>query len=177
LNALALALGASLAWGVADFTGPLVSRTLGTLRVLLWAQVGGVVAIAIAVGVRGHGPGGWGVLFAIAAAFGGTAGLYAYYRGMATGTMAVVAPIAGASAIVPVIFGVLTVDDREQARDRLGGKEGHKGEEAALAGANDGALGQRLAGADLRRAHVADRRSVPGPAVSGSVPAAGRVVH
>jgi 6,7-dimethyl-8-ribityllumazine synthase len=34
---------------------------------------------------------------------------------------------------VPVIFGVLTVDDREQAKDRLGGKEGHKGEEAALA--------------------------------------------
>jgi 6,7-dimethyl-8-ribityllumazine synthase len=33
---------------------------------------------------------------------------------------------------VPVIFGVLTVDDREQAHDRLGGKEGHKGEEAAL---------------------------------------------
>ena len=33
---------------------------------------------------------------------------------------------------VPVIFGVLTVDSREQARDRLGGKEGHKGEEAAL---------------------------------------------
>ena len=32
---------------------------------------------------------------------------------------------------VPVIFGVLTVDDREQARDRLGGREGHKGEEAA----------------------------------------------
>jgi 6,7-dimethyl-8-ribityllumazine synthase len=33
---------------------------------------------------------------------------------------------------IPVIFGVLTVDDREQARDRLGGKEGHKGEEAAF---------------------------------------------
>jgi len=33
---------------------------------------------------------------------------------------------------IPVIFGVLTVDDREQAHDRLGGKEGHKGEEAAL---------------------------------------------
>src|SRR4051794_23465569 len=33
---------------------------------------------------------------------------------------------------IPVIFGVLTVDDRRQARDRLGGKEGHKGEEAAL---------------------------------------------
>ena len=33
---------------------------------------------------------------------------------------------------VPVIFGVLTVDNREQALDRLGGNEGHKGEEAAL---------------------------------------------
>jgi 6,7-dimethyl-8-ribityllumazine synthase len=33
---------------------------------------------------------------------------------------------------VPVIFGVLTVDNREQAQARLGGSEGHKGEEAAL---------------------------------------------
>ena len=33
---------------------------------------------------------------------------------------------------VPVIFGVLTVDNRQQAVDRLGGNEGHKGEEAAL---------------------------------------------
>jgi 6,7-dimethyl-8-ribityllumazine synthase len=32
---------------------------------------------------------------------------------------------------VPVIFGVLTVDTREQAIERIGGKEGHKGEEAA----------------------------------------------
>jgi len=110
LTPLLLAFGASLAWGVADFAGPLVSRTLGTLRVLLWAQVGGVVAIAIAVGVRGHGPGGWGVLFAIAAAFGGTAGLYAYYRGMQLGAMSVVAPIAGASAIIPVVFGIATGD-------------------------------------------------------------------
>jgi 6,7-dimethyl-8-ribityllumazine synthase len=33
---------------------------------------------------------------------------------------------------VPVIFGVLTVDNRAQAQERLGGAEGHKGEEAAL---------------------------------------------
>ncbi len=32
---------------------------------------------------------------------------------------------------IPVIFGVLTVDTQQQARDRIGGKEGHKGEEAA----------------------------------------------
>jgi 6,7-dimethyl-8-ribityllumazine synthase len=33
---------------------------------------------------------------------------------------------------VPVVFGVLTVDTHEQALERVGGKEGHKGEEAAL---------------------------------------------
>jgi len=34
---------------------------------------------------------------------------------------------------MPVIFGVLTVNDEQQARERVGGKHGHKGEEAAIA--------------------------------------------
>lgn len=33
---------------------------------------------------------------------------------------------------VPVIFGVLTVDNEAQAMERVGGRHGHKGEEAAL---------------------------------------------
>ncbi len=33
---------------------------------------------------------------------------------------------------VPVIFGLLTVNNEQQARERIGGKHGHKGEEAAL---------------------------------------------
>ena len=32
---------------------------------------------------------------------------------------------------IPVAFGVLTVENRQQAFDRIGGSEGHKGEEAA----------------------------------------------
>ena len=32
---------------------------------------------------------------------------------------------------IPVIFGVLTIDNMEQAMDRVGGKEGHKGRDAA----------------------------------------------
>lgn len=32
---------------------------------------------------------------------------------------------------IPIIFGVLTVDTHSQAIDRVGGSEGHKGEEAA----------------------------------------------
>ncbi len=110
MNALALALGASLAWGIADFVGPLVARTLGALRVLFWAQVGGLAAIAIAVAVRGHGPDDWLILLAVPAALAGTLGLWAYYRGIAAGAISVVAPIAGASAVIPVIFGIATGD-------------------------------------------------------------------
>ena len=33
---------------------------------------------------------------------------------------------------IPVIFGVLTLDNEEQAWERLGGIHGHKGEEAAI---------------------------------------------
>ena len=33
---------------------------------------------------------------------------------------------------VPTIFGVLTVNNDEQANERIGGRHGHKGEEAAL---------------------------------------------
>jgi 6,7-dimethyl-8-ribityllumazine synthase len=33
---------------------------------------------------------------------------------------------------VPTIFGVLTVDNEEQAKERIGGRHGHKGEEAAM---------------------------------------------
>jgi 6,7-dimethyl-8-ribityllumazine synthase len=36
------------------------------------------------------------------------------------------------SLSVPVIFGVLTLDTLEQAKERIGGTHGHKGEEAAI---------------------------------------------
>jgi uncharacterized membrane protein len=43
-------------------------------------------------------------------------GLFAYYRGMEAGAMSVVAPIAGVSAIVPVIFGIATGDSPSPAQ-------------------------------------------------------------
>jgi drug/metabolite transporter (DMT)-like permease len=111
LTPLVLALGASLAWGVADFAGPLISRALGTLRVLFWAQVGGVGALGLAIAVRADAPHGWGVLYAVIAGGAGILGLYAYYRGMQLGQMSVVAPIAGISAVIPVAVGFASGDD------------------------------------------------------------------
>ena len=110
MTPLFLALGASLAWGVADFAGPLFSRKLGTLPVLFWAEAGGVAGLGIALGIRGDGPAGWGVAYAVLAAIGGMLGLWAYYNGMASGTMSVVAPIAGVSAVIPVIVGIVSGD-------------------------------------------------------------------
>jgi drug/metabolite transporter (DMT)-like permease len=110
VKAIALALGASLTWGVADFYGPLKGRTLGALRVLFYVQLSGLAAIALVVAIRGRGPASWAALLAVPAAISGTLGLYAYYRGVAVGAISIVAPIAGISAVVPVAVGVASGD-------------------------------------------------------------------
>jgi 6,7-dimethyl-8-ribityllumazine synthase len=48
------------------------------------------------------------------------------------------------SLSVPVIFGVLTVDDLQQAKERIGGTHGHKGEEAAITAIKMMILNQQL---------------------------------
>ena len=45
---------------------------------------------------------------------------------------------------VPVIFGVLTVNDEQQAMDRAGGAHGNKGEEAAITAIKMIALNRKL---------------------------------
>jgi 6,7-dimethyl-8-ribityllumazine synthase len=45
---------------------------------------------------------------------------------------------------IPVIFGVLTLDNEQQAWERLGGEHGHKGEEAALTALKMIAFARRL---------------------------------
>ena len=45
---------------------------------------------------------------------------------------------------IPTIFGVLTVDNEEQAKERIGGIHGHKGEEAAITAIKMISLSQSL---------------------------------
>jgi 6,7-dimethyl-8-ribityllumazine synthase len=45
---------------------------------------------------------------------------------------------------VPTIFGVLTVETNEQANERIGGRHGHKGEEAAITALKMMVLNQQL---------------------------------
>jgi drug/metabolite transporter (DMT)-like permease len=110
LFAAALALAAAASWGVGDFLGGLKSRSLDPIAILIVAQPIGLTLLAIWVAVRGQGPPGSSVLWACLASVLGTTGLVAFYRGMAAGALSIVAPIAGAGAAIPVIWGLARGD-------------------------------------------------------------------
>jgi drug/metabolite transporter (DMT)-like permease len=102
-----LALGAALAYGVADFLGGAVARRSSALRAVAVAvPVGfGVVLIcALLIGGRPTGPSlAWG----FGAGLAGGVGLITFYRALARGPMSVVAPVSAlASAVLPVGVGL-----------------------------------------------------------------------
>ncbi len=115
-----LALGASLSWGTADFMGGLKSRLLSPLVVMAVSQPLGLVVLGIAVAARGTMPPGPEVAWACLSAVLGTLGLAAFYRGLAVGSMSVVAPIAAIAAGIPVAWGVVISGDRLSGLQAIG---------------------------------------------------------
>jgi drug/metabolite transporter (DMT)-like permease len=120
LGAALLALCASLTWGVGDFLGGIKARVLPSLLVMAASQPFGLAALGIAVAVRGTGIPGNEVAWAALSAVLGTIGLFAFYRGLATGAMSVVAPIAAVAAGVPVIWGVVVSGDHIHSLQAIG---------------------------------------------------------
>ena len=120
MAAALLALCASLSWGLGDFLGGVKARALPSLMVLAASQPFGLAALGIAVAVRGTGIPGDEVAWSALAALFGTVGLFAFYRGMATGAMSVVAPIAAVAAGVPVIWGVAVAGDHVGGLQAIG---------------------------------------------------------
>ncbi|MDQ3066142.1 MAG: DMT family transporter [Actinomycetota bacterium] len=105
--AIALALGASLSWGLGDFLGGLKSRTLHVLTVLVLSQVVGLAAALVWVIASGDGTPGWAATaFAAAAGASGCLGIATLYRGMAIGAMGIVAPISATAAVIPFAVGI-----------------------------------------------------------------------
>jgi len=107
MGALALALGASMAWGTSDFLGGLVSQRLPLRLVLLGAQLAGL-GVALAAWLIAGAPMPSLAAAATAALAGvfGLCGFACLYRGLATSAMAVVAPLAALAAVVPVAAGM-----------------------------------------------------------------------
>ncbi len=105
--AIALGLGSSLCWGLADFFGGLQSRRRALLAVLLVSQVAALVLLVpLAAAAGGVFPGWSAVGWAALAGTAGTFALAAFYRGLAIGTMSVVAPVSATGAAVPVLVGL-----------------------------------------------------------------------
>lgn len=105
-----LALAASLSWGLADYVGPLQGRRIGIWPVLFWSQVAGLIFLLVPTLAQAHLPHHSSLLWAVPAAAAATIGLAAYYKGMTVGAISVVAPIAGASAAIPVAYGLALGD-------------------------------------------------------------------
>jgi drug/metabolite transporter (DMT)-like permease len=107
--AIALGLGSSLFWGLADFGGGLQSRRHPVLVVLFVSQAVGLAGIVAVVALRGEPPPPLDELWpAAAGGIGGLLALAAFYRALAIGTMSIVAPISATGSAVPVIVGLAT---------------------------------------------------------------------
>ena len=105
--AVALGLASSLCWGLADFFGGLQSRLRPLVAVLLVSQVIALTLLALfALVFAGEGPSAAAAAWAALAGSVGCLALAAFYRGLAIGTMGVVAPLSATGAAVPVLVGV-----------------------------------------------------------------------
>ena len=106
--AVSLALGSSLIYGFSDFLGGLKSRSLPLLSVLLVSQGSAALVLALVVVMLGEAPpAGEFMLYAALAGLSEAAGVAALYRGLATGVMSVVAPVAALSPVFPVLAAVV----------------------------------------------------------------------
>jgi drug/metabolite transporter (DMT)-like permease len=108
---VALALGASLAWGASDFLAGLKTRRLAVVWVLLVSQATGLVLVGVAALLSGAPlPGGDAALLATGAGLAELVGFAALYKALAVGRMSVVAPISAMAALLPIIVGLAAGD-------------------------------------------------------------------
>ena len=106
--AVALALIASLCWGVADFMGGSLSRRHPLLVVVLVSQAVGLTGVVMVAAVRSGGYDAGAALPGVLAGLAGVVAVSSFYRSMTLGAISVAAPILATSAIVPVVVGLAT---------------------------------------------------------------------
>jgi drug/metabolite transporter (DMT)-like permease len=104
---LALAAVSALVWGVGDFAGGKASQRADSLLVVVLSKVASLPLLALyLVLIPGAAAGpalGWGAGAGVL----GVLGMFVFYRALAGGAMAIVAPISAVTtALVPVVFGL-----------------------------------------------------------------------
>src|SRR4051794_20437364 len=114
--AVLLALVSALSWGSGDFLAGRLSRREHVIVVVAWTQLVGLSAtVALALGSGQAWPGLGAMWPALVAGAVGPVALGCFYRGLAIGTMSVVAPVSATAVVVPVIAGLATGDDPSAA--------------------------------------------------------------
>jgi uncharacterized membrane protein len=109
-----LALASAVFYGMADFTGGLLSRRAHFAAVALIGQVGGLLlTLVLAPLTPGSSPGaadlGWGALSGVGTGL----GMVFLYRALSGGTMSVAVPISAVSGVaLPVLAEVALLGDR-----------------------------------------------------------------
>jgi drug/metabolite transporter (DMT)-like permease len=139
--ALVLALGSSVVWGVADFSGGSLTRRLPTFPVTVISQGAGFVALLVAVAIRGD-VGTRSFCLGLVAGIGGGVGLASFYRALSIGTMSVVSPVAACGAVVPFAIAIA---------------RGERPSHLAIGGAVFALGGAVLASVDERRSESPER--------------------
>jgi drug/metabolite transporter (DMT)-like permease len=103
------ALASALAYGVADFTGGVATRTRPAARVAVLSQATGLVLLVPAAALVGGRMSLDAATHGAAAGLAGAVGLTLYLRALALGPMGVVSPAAGVTgAAIPVTIGLAT---------------------------------------------------------------------
>jgi drug/metabolite transporter (DMT)-like permease len=107
ISGAALSLGAAGVWGAGDFAGGIAAKRASVFRVVAIAHAFGLILMLALVWISAERvppwPAfAWGAVAGITDAF----GVAALYKGLSTGRMGVVAPVASViTAVLPVVFG------------------------------------------------------------------------
>jgi drug/metabolite transporter (DMT)-like permease len=104
-----LALGSALLYGAADFTGGLTTRRAGTIPVVFLSQFSGLAVLLLLLPfLPAATPTRLDLYWGAMAGLTGGIGVGLLYRGLAIGTMSVVAPTTAVCAVaIPVVVSVL----------------------------------------------------------------------
>jgi drug/metabolite transporter (DMT)-like permease len=107
MAAVVLALLTAVAYGVANYLGPLLSRRLPLGGVLLVGQITGLLGALVLVAVRGGSTDRVGLLFGLGAGVANGVALASFYTAAARGPISIVAPIGSTGAVVPVVVSMI----------------------------------------------------------------------
>ncbi|WP_181769208.1 EamA family transporter, partial [Streptomyces albidus (ex Kaewkla and Franco 2022)] len=170
-----LALASAACYGIADFTGGLLSRRADFTHVALAGQAGGLALMLLAaLFLPAASPDASDVVWGALSGVGTGLGMIFLYRGLSRGAMSVVVPVSAVGGLaLPVLVGVALLGDRPSSLSWLGivtavpalwlvSRDGSGATPAAFTPAS---LDGFIAGAGIALQYVALAQASPGSGV------------